>query len=69
MDRQLVDEKIELVKNSSIINLTIESRRRIKSASADLARSFGRFTTLPDGVKFLVDMRTECYLLVKSIQK
>ena len=71
VDRQLVDEKIELVKNSfDNKTLRLRAEEELKIALQPTWRVLlGRFTTLPDGVKFLVDMRTEMLSLVKPIQK
>ena len=67
VDRQLVDEKIELVKNSfDNKTLRLRAEEELKIALQPTWRVLlGRFTTLPDGVKFLVDMRTEMLSLVK----
>jgi malonyl-CoA decarboxylase len=68
VDRQIVDEKIELVKNSSDNkSLRLRAEEELKIALQPTWRVLlGRFTTLPEGVKFLVDMRTEMLSLVKS---
>ena len=68
VDRQLVDEKIELVKNSFDNKaLRLRAEEELKIALQPTWRVLlGRFTTLPDGVKFLVDMRTEMLSLVKT---
>ena len=68
VDRQLVDEKIELVKNSfDNKTLRLRAEEELKIALKPNWRVLlGRFTTLPDGVKFLVDMRTEILSLVKT---
>ena len=68
VDRQLVDEKIELVKSSldnKIFRLRAEEELKI-ALQPTWRVLLGRFTTLPDGVKFLVDMRTEMLSLVKT---
>ena len=67
VDRKLVDEKIELVKNSFDNKaLRLRAEEELKIALQPTWRVLlGRFTTLPDGVKFLVDMRTEMLSLVK----
>ena len=68
VDRQLVDEKIELVKSSldnKIFRLRAEEELKI-ALQPTWRVLLGRFTSLPDGVKFLVDMRTEMLSLVKT---
>ena len=68
VDRQLVDEKIELVKSSldnKIFRLRAEEELKI-ALQPTWRVLLGRFTTLPDGVKFLVNMRTEMLSLVKT---
>ena len=68
VNRQLVDEKIKLVKNSSDNKtLRLKAEEELKIALQPTWRVLlGRFTTLPDGVKFLVDMRTEMLSLEKA---
>ena len=68
VNRQSVDEKIKLVKNSSDNKtLRLKAEEELKIALQPTWRVLlGRFTTLPDGVKFLVDMRTEMLSLEKA---
>ena len=68
VNRHLVDEKIKLVKNSSDNKtLRLKAEEELKIALQPTWRVLlGRFTTLPDGVKFLVDMRTEMLSLEKA---
>lgn len=68
VNRQLVDEKIKLVKHSfDNKTLRLKAEEELKIALQPTWRVLlGRFTTLPEGVKFLVDMRTEMLSLVKA---
>ena len=68
VDREVVDEKIQDVLTAGEnIELRLQAEQKLKMSLQPPWRSLlGRFTTLPDGVKFLVDMRTEMLALVKD---
>ena len=68
VDREVVDEKIQDVLTAGEnIELRLQAEQKLKMSLQPPWRSLlGRFTTLPDGVKFLVDMRTEMLALVKE---
>ena len=68
VDREVVDEKIQDVFTAGEnIELRLQAEQKLKMSLQPPWRSLlGRFTTLPDGVKFLVDMRTEMLALVKD---
>ena len=68
VDREVVDEKIQDVLTAGEnIELRLQAEQKLKMSLQPPWRAIlGRFTTLPDGVKFLVDMRTEMLALVKD---
>ena len=68
VDREVVDERIQNVLTAGEnIELRLQAEQKLKMSLQPPWRSLlGRFTTLPDGVKFLVDMRTEMLALVKD---
>ena len=68
VDREVVDEKIQDVLTAGDnIELRLQAEQKLKMSLQPPWRAIlGRFTTLPDGVKFLVDMRTEMLALVKD---
>ena len=68
VDREVVDQKIQDVLTAGEnIELRLQAEQKLKMSLQPPWRSLlGRFTTLPDGVKFLVDMRTEMLALVKD---
>ena len=68
VDREVVDERIQNVLTAGgNIELRLQAEQKLKMSLQPPWRSLlGRFTTLPDGVKFLVDMRTEMLALVKD---
>ena len=68
VDREVVDEKIQDVLTAGEnIELRLQAEQKLKKSLQPPWRSLlGRFTTLPPGVKFLVDMRTEMLALVKD---
>ena len=68
VDREVVDERIQNVLTAGDnIELRLQAEQKLKMSLQPPWRAIlGRFTTLPDGVKFLVDMRTEMLALVKD---
>ena len=68
VDREVVDERIQSVLTAGEnIELRLQAEQELKMSLQPPWRAIlGRFTTLPDGVKFLVDMRTEMLALVKD---
>ena len=68
VDREVVDERIQNVLTAGEnIELRLQAEQKLKMSLQPPWRALlGRFTTLPDGVKFLVDMRTEMLALVKD---
>ena len=68
VDREVVDERIQNVLTAGgNIELRLQAEQKLKLSLQPPWRALlGRFTTLPDGVKFLVDMRTEMLALVKD---
>ena len=68
VDRREINEAAaNLLEVGSEMSIRIEAEEKLKNALEPRWRSLlGRFTTLPEGVKFLVDMRAEMFSVIKK---
>lgn len=68
VDRREINEAASnLLEVGSEMSIRMEAEEKLKKALEPRWRSLlGRFTTLPEGVKFLVDMRAEMFSVIKK---